>query len=573
MRTLAHKLVPANGVNIAIAYTSYTGDNQEDSAIINQASSDRTMFGGVLFRYELAELEKGESFCNPPQLTTKNLKPNASYEKLVEGLIAPGSVVRYGDVLVGRVAKLGRGKAAQEERAAGGMTYLYTDRSIVYRLQEPAYVEDVLRLRGGNDELFVVVKLRFDRPLRTGDKLSSRSGNKCLTPDHDVLTNRGWIPIAEVTRDDMVTCCVDNAMTDCRPSVLHAYDYQGPMVHAYGQGVDMCVTPNHRMWTRMDESEKFRFHEAGTLIGKYTHYANICAMNGEPAYSVPRGWLKAYHTEWHYEGKVHCLTVPGGMFLARRHGTDKPVWTGNSICALMMQQSDMPFTESGLTPDAIINIHSLPTRMTVGQWIETEQTKINARKGIITDGTAFLPVDHDAIAQDLVDCGFRYNGRERMYNGMTGECFDASIYIGFTHEQRLQKFVLDDEQAVAGSGPTDATTGQPLGGKSHQGGLRSGEMEQWGLESHGAMINLFEKCSTDSDHRKAYICRGCAQFAVYNEYQNIYSCRTCGELADISTVDSCKSAILFHEEIAAGNIRIRMGLKPYDIEEKRMPTL
>jgi DNA-directed RNA polymerase beta subunit len=208
--------------------------------------------------------------------------------------------------------------------------------------------------------------------------------------------------------------------------------------------------------------------------------------------------------------------------------------------------------------------------MTVGQWIETEQAKINARKGVISDGTAFLPVDHTKIASGLLECGFRYNGRERMYNGMTGEYFDASIFIGFTHEQRLQKFVLDDEQAVAGSGPTDATTGQPLGGKAHQGGIRAGEMEQWGFESHGAMINMFEKTMTDSDGRKAHICRGCSQFAVYNEFHGIYSCRTCGELANIATVDSCKAAILFHEEIAAANIRMRMGLKPLDIEERRV---
>ena len=92
---------------------------------------------------------------------------------------------------------------------------------------------------------------------------------------------------------------------------------------------------------------------------------------------------------------------------------------------------------------------------------------------------------------------------------MTGEYFDAAIFIGPCAEQRLQKFVLDDEQSVAGSGPTDATTGQPLGGKHVQGGLKLGEMEHWGLESHGSMINLFEKTHSDSDHRKTYICRGC----------------------------------------------------------------
>jgi len=423
VRTLTHKLVPSNGSNVYIAYASYGGDNQEDSAIVCQASADRGTFAGDFFRFELAELEKGETFCNPDALTTKNLKPNASYEKLEDGFIRVGSTVRRGDVLFGRTAKLSRtrGNTVANDR------YQFTDRSIVYRLDEPAIVEAVLRPRGANDELFGLVKLRYERPLRTGDKMSSRSGNK-------------------------------------------------------------------------------------------------------------------------------------------------------SIVALMLQQSDMPFTESGLTPDIIINTHSFPTRMTIGQLIETSLGKVCARKGVIADGTAFLPIDHIAIAKEMVDLGFRYNGRERMYNGMTGEYFDASIFIGPTAEQRLQKFVLDDEQAVAGSGPTDATTGQPLGGKNVQGGLRLGEMEHWGLEAHGSMLSLFEKTNKDSDGRKGYICRTCGSYAVYNQYHNIYDCRVCGEQADLSVVDTTKSAILLHEELAASNVGVRLGLQPREfdiapIEEEKTPPV
>jgi DNA-directed RNA polymerase subunit B len=209
--------------------------------------------------------------------------------------------------------------------------------------------------------------------------------------------------------------------------------------------------------------------------------------------------------------------------------------------------------------------------MTIGQLIETSLSKICARKGVIADGTPFLPVDHLEIFAELRKLGFRYNGRERMYNGMTGEYFDAAIFIGPTAEQRLQKFVLDDEQSVAGSGPTDATTGQPLGGKQVQGGLRLGEMENWALESHGAMLNLFEKIGTDSDFRPMHVCRGCGLLAAYNAFHGVYMCRTCGEMADIATLDSSKTAILLLEELAAANIRVRLGLRPREYEEVRLP--
>jgi DNA-directed RNA polymerase beta subunit len=207
--------------------------------------------------------------------------------------------------------------------------------------------------------------------------------------------------------------------------------------------------------------------------------------------------------------------------------------------------------------------------MIIGQLIETSLGKVCARKGVIADGTAFLPVDHLAMMADLRTAGFRFNGRERLYNGMTGEYFDAAIFIGPTAEQRLQKFVLDDEQSVAGSGPTDATTGEPLGGKHVQGGLRMGEMECWAMNGHGAMLNLWEKTKLDSDGRKMHICRGCGYLAVYNENHGIFMCRTCGDMADISVVDGSKTAILFHEECAASNVRIKLGLRPREFEEKK----
>lgn len=711
--TITHKFLPSNGVNVVIAYASYGGDNQEDSAIVCQASADRGLFAGAFFRYELGELEKGESF-GVPLLTTRNLKPNACYEKLDGGFVRVGSVVRYGDVLIGRVAKLARREA--DERAGGAPAFLYTDRSIVYRTHEPAVVEAVLKPRGANDEPFAVVKLRYERPIRTGDKL-------CLTPDHDVLTESGWKAIAAVTIADRVATLVGDSLRYDTPLAVHAFEVNEDLYEISTQMVSLCTTLNHRMYVK-PRGGKFGFTEARHLMGRRVSYKRDAVNQqadapafvrggaaGEPDLVVPMeawlailgafisdGWvdkrntpqirralaplsvgalakrLPAYvwrlsqkqarilidalvqedgrrgptvmyytssaglandvqrlalHAGWSaniavhtpagataqvadgrvvvahainwqvaiirsknqptvnhghvhtqnaqiertlaYAGSVHCLTMPAGTFYVRRGG--RPVWTGNSsrsgnkcIIASVMPQSDMPFTEAGITPDLIVNTHSIPSRMTLGQLIEGSLGKACARRGAVADGTAFLPVDHHAIAAELREVGFRFNGRERMYNGKTGEYFDAAIFIAPTMQQRLQKFVLDDEQSVAGVGPTDATTGQPLGGKHVQGGLRIGEMERWGLEAHGAMINLHEKSHTDSDGREMFVCRGCGALAVYNEHHSIYWCRTCGEGADIAVVESTKTAILLHEELAAANISVRLGLRPRAFE-------
>lgn len=408
VKTFAHNLIPSNGSNVIIAYASYGGSNQEDSAIVSQASVDRGLFNGAFFRYEMVELKKGEFFCNPDVTITKNLKAGVSYEKLVNGFIRKGSVVRSGDVIIGRVVK--------NPHRTPNDPWQYVDKSVVYRLTEPAIVEKIIQPRGVNDEQFGIVKLRYERPLRTGDKLSSRCGNK-------------------------------------------------------------------------------------------------------------------------------------------------------SIVATMLQQSDMPFTDKGITPDIIINPHSFPSRMTIGQLLETTVGKICSRKGTMVDGTSFLPIDHFKIIDEMLELGYRYNGLERMYNGCTGEYFDSAIFIGPNLEQRIQKFVLDDEQVVAGSGPTDATTGQPLGGKHVQGGLKIGEMENWALCSHGSMLNMYEKVSTDSDGRLMHICRNCGNFAVLNEYRNIYICKICEEYADITSVDSSKTAILLAEELAAANISMKYGVTPREFEQ------
>jgi len=761
--TLSHKYVPPNGTNTIIAYTSYGGNNQEDSAEFNQAAANRGLFDGAFFRFELAELDKNESFCNPDALTTKDLKPNASYEKLVDGAIRPGSIARNGDVLVGRVAKIGRKTAGTT--APGEDRYHFICRSLVYRRTEPAFVEDVLRLRGVDDQSFILVKLRFDRPLRTGDKLSSRSGNKCLTAEHEVLTaTRGWIPIGAVTTDDAVATMCDGALAYDYPTEVHEYEIDEDIYEIDAQLISLRTTLNHRMYVKTRTAKDFQFIEAENVFGKRVSYKRnaentmptiqdyVCPGDDdeEPDLAIPMNtWLKilgsfisdgwvdkrnlrytsiamkkkrkidfindafegtgirhwqlndkhhidspqirraleplsvgaihkrlpeyvwtlgqaqarilleslidgdghrsktsdmyytssiglandvqrlCLHAGWSgnialhcpegteaktqdgriitasvdswrvgiirsknqptvnhshvktqntqteriipFIGAVYCLTMPSGLFYVRRYGV--PVWSGNSIVAKMFQQSDMPFTESGMVPTILINCHSQPSRMTVGQLIESEIGKICSRRGVLYDGTPFLPVDHASIRRELLANGFRYNGRERMYSGLTGEYFDAAIFIGPVLEQRLQKFVLDDEQSVAGSGPTDATTGQPLRGKHVKGGLRIGHMEGDTLDSHGAMINASEKLSTDSDGRVVHICRGCGNYAIFNEYYKIYKCRsrTCGELADIAAVDSSKSAVLFHEELAAGSINVRFALAPRSVEEVQMP--
>jgi len=236
------------------------------------------------------------------------------------------------------------------------------------------------------------------------------------------------------------------------------------------------------------------------------------------------------------------------------------------IVSSILPAYDLPFMEDGTIPDLIINPHSIPTRMTIGQIMENWSSIICVKESIFIDGTSFLPFNHEEIGNKLVDMGLRFNGCSRLYDGTTGVCFDSAIFVTPCAIQRITKFVYDDKQCVGGSGPTDAITGQPLGGKAINGGLRIGEMEGWAMKAHGAMLNYgIEKMRLDSDGRVLNICRRCGLQAIYNEYNNIYRCNRCEGLADIEQVNSSGSFSAIYAKLSASNCQLRLNVNPFEL--------
>lgn len=273
----------------------------------------------------------------------------------------------------------------------------------------------------------------------------------------------------------------------------------------------------------------------------------------------------------HYTGKVYCVNVTNHIFYIRRNG--KCSWTGNSsrsgnkmIVASLFSESDMPYTENGIPMDLLMNPHSQPSRMTIGQLMESQINIICARKGVTTDITSFRTIDKDNLVESCVKIGMRYNGKSRAFDGVTGRYYNISIFAVPVYIQKLQKYVMDNKYSVSRTCPTDATTGQPLSGKASGGGIRIGEMESITLETHGVLATTFEKFSMDSDGFKTYICRRCGYQAIYNDQLEIYKCNMCGDHADISIVETSRSSTVFLQELAGSNIKVRRGLAPREFE-------
>lgn len=176
---------------------------------------------------------------------------------------------------------------------------------------------------------------------------------------------------------------------------------------------------------------------------------------------------------------------------------------------------DMPFSESGIQPDVIINPHAFPSRMTIGMFVESLAGKAGALHGLAQDSTPFK-FDEDNTAADyfghqLMKAGYNYHGNEPMYSGITGEEFACDIYIGVVYYQRLRHMVNDKYQ-VRTTGPVVPTTGQPIKGRKRGGGIRVGEMERDALLAHGTAFLLQDRLLNCSDYTRTWICRTCGSF-------------------------------------------------------------
>ena len=131
----------------------------------------------------------------------------------------------------------------------------------------------------------------------------------------------------------------------------------------------------------------------------------------------------------------------------------------------------MPFTIQGITPDLIMNPNAIPSRMTLGQFVECITGKVAAVRGQEIDGTPFNDIDVNKIKEELASLGYSDDGTEELYNGMTGKKMKVRIFIGPTYYMRLKHMVSDKLHARA-RGPRTLLTRQPPEGRSRDGGLR-----------------------------------------------------------------------------------------------------
>ena len=259
----------------------------------------------------------------------------------------------------------------------------------------------------------------------------------------------------------------------------------------------------------------------------------------------------------HLKYRIPRNPIIGDKF-SSRHGQ-------KGVCSQKWPMVDMPFSESGMQPDVIINPHAFPSRMTIGMFIESMAGKSGALHGICQDATPFKFNEQqtaaDFFGEQLKQAGYNYYGNEPMYSGITGKEMKADIYLGLVYYQRLRHMVSDKFQ-VRTTGPVHNLTQQPVKGRKRAGGIRFGEMERDSLLAHGVSFMLLDRLMNSSDYSQALVCIDCGTLCtmtVPSSSVNLKSfvCLEC----DKSKVDLVAIPYVFRylcTELMAMNIRVKL---------------
>jgi len=438
----------ALGRNVLVAFMPWRGYNFEDAILINERIVRDDVFTSI-------HVEKFEVECRETRLGNEEVTrdiPNVSEEALVnlneDGIIRIGAEVKSGDILVGKVTPKSEKELSPEERL---LRAIFGEKAADIR-------DTSLTLSPGIEGVVVNIEV-FQRNER-GRKSKADKAKEAEAIEKIKAYFKQEVQFAEEEKERKLC------------EIL---------------GINQKKAGNIKLDDFDEDSEEYevlRFYndKIAELVEEEIHEIERVKRGDE----LPAGVLKRVIV---YVATKRKLSE--GDKMAGRHGN-------KGIVSRILPESDMPFLEDGSTVDIVLNPLGVPSRMNVGQLLETHLGWAAKTLGFHAETPVFNGATENEIRKCLKEGGLPEEGKTKVYDGFTGFPFDQKVTVGVIYMLKLNHLV--DEKIHARSiGPYSLVTQQPLGGKAHFGGQRFGEMEVWALEAYGAAYTLQEMLTVKSD--------------------------------------------------------------------------
>ncbi|MFO0846132.1 MAG: DNA-directed RNA polymerase subunit beta [Gemmataceae bacterium] len=458
------------GRNVLVAFMSWEGYNFEDAIIISERLVENDTYTSI--HIEDFEIEIRETKLGKEEFTRDipNVSPKALSNLDEFGIVQIGTFVQPGDILVGKVSPKSKSELTPEEKLLHAIFGRAGEDVKNDSLEVPSGVEGI-----------VIDTQRFSR--RAGMSEEEKKAFDKETKETEAKTNKA---IADQFR----------AMIAELAGVLDVKAVKDSTNKTLGQDKDDKATVEQAELFRLENLDirsPDKLGKAKEVWGRHAERLEFLKDEKERRMNalkrgdeLPSGVQQMV--------KVYIATkrvISVGDKMAGRHGN-------KGVISKILQVEDMPYMADGTPVDILLNPLGVPSRMNVGQILETHLGWASAKLGFKAVTPVFDGASESEIRSALKEAGLPETGKCVLYDGRTGERFEQPVTVGYIYMLKLHHLV-DDKVHARATGPYSLITQQPLGGKARFGGQRFGEMEVWALEAYGAAYILQELLTVKSD--------------------------------------------------------------------------
>ncbi len=461
----------ALGRNVLVAFMSWEGFNFEDAIILSERLVKEDVYTSIHideFDVEVRETKLGrEEFTRDiPNVSEKALRHLGE-----DGVVQIGTRVEPGDILVGKVSPKAKTELTPEEKLLHAIFGRAGEDVKNESLEVPSGVEGIVihtEKFSRRMSLAEPERKKFEADLKkleeAGSTLVAEAFRVFLkeferTLDRHLADDDGR-EIRSITEDKFVA-----SYAETFHDKFEALDIRSPQKKAD------CKKIIKEHWGPVEDAIDERDRQLNSM------------KRGDELASGVLQMVKVY--------VASRRQISVGDKMAGRHGN-------KGVISKVLPVEDMPFLEDGTSIDIILNPLGVPSRMNVGQILETHLGWAAGRLGFRARCPVFDGPTEEIIRGYLKEAGLPTDGKPQLYDGRTGDPFEQKTTVGYIYMLKLHHLVEDKVHARA-TGPYSLITQQPLGGKAQFGGQRFGEMEVWALEAYGAAYILQELLTVKSD--------------------------------------------------------------------------